>query len=90
MLSEIFEMLNINSANGDMCVTFIACKGAIIQGYKKIVYIGENSIIVVGKNKRQMVIEGKYLEIFSLAPSEIVVHGRITGVFEHEQNRQTK
>ena len=90
MLSEIFEMLDVDKTSGEMCVTFIANKGAVIQGYKKVVNILEDKIVVMGKNKRQIEVVGKYLEIFSLAPSEIVVHGKITGVFEDEQNRQTK
>ena len=90
MLSEIFEMLDIDATSGEMRVTFVANKGAVIQGYKKIVNILQDKIVVVGKNKRKIEVVGKYLEIFSLAPSEIVVRGKITGVFEDEQNRQTK
>ena len=87
MLSEIFDLLKINTLDGEMCVTFVSNRGAVIQGYKKILSIAEDNIVVVGKNKRKISVCGNYLEIFSLAPSEIVVHGRITGVFDDEQNR---
>lgn len=90
MFDEIFDLLGVDSLGDEMAVTFVANKGAVIQGYKKILSILEDSIIVVGKNKRQFEIVGKYLEIYSLAPSEIVVHGKIKGVFEYGQNRQTE
>lgn len=90
MFAEIFELLGVKSIDDEMAVTFVMNKGAVIQGYKKIVKIDDDRIVVMGKNKRKIEIVGKYLEIYSLAPSEIVVHGKIVGAFEHGQNRQAE
>lgn len=81
-LTEINELLNIDSISSDMCVTFMAGKGAVIEGYKKILNITDDCLVVVGKNKRKICVKGKNLVLHSLASSEIVVHGKIEWVGE--------
>ena len=76
-LSEVYEMLNICGKEDDMCITIMASKGAVVQGYKKLLKIGQESIVVVGKNKRKIEVVGKFLQISSLAPSEISISGKI-------------
>ena len=82
---EIKEMLKIDEALSDMYVTFVVSKGAVVQGYKKLLEISDTRLVVLGKNKRKLQICGNNLEIFSLAPSEIVVHGKITLVGEFNE-----
>ncbi len=81
-LAEINELLGVSNLNADLFITFVPSKGAIIQGYKKLLEITDNRLIVLGKNKRKIEVLGINLEIFSLAPSEIVVHGKIVQVGE--------
>lgn len=85
MFEEIKEMLGLDSSPFDMTITFVMSKGAVIQGYKKILKIEPEKIVVLGKNKRIVDVAGKFMQIVSLAPSEIVVHGRILYVGEHEE-----
>ncbi len=81
-LTEINEMLGIDHISTDMCITFMIGKGAVVQGYKKILSISDSELIVAGKNKRIIKITGSNLEIFSLACSEIVLHGKIERIEE--------
>lgn len=81
-LSEINELLGLDGISEDITITFLPSKGAVVQGYKKLVQITEESLVVEGKNKRRIQIFGKSLEIHSLAPAEIVVHGKIEWVGE--------
>ena len=81
-LEEINEMLGIDKVTSDLCVTFMPSRGAVVQGYKKLQEIGEERLVVVAKNKRKISVCGKNLEIFSLAPAEIVVHGKVEKVEE--------
>ena len=61
MFSEIYDLLGIDSIGTEMCVTFVMNKGAVVQGYKKVVSISDTNIIVIGKNKRKIELVGKYL-----------------------------
>lgn len=81
-IQEISELIGTNKLNGDIFVTFIPSRGAVVQGYKKLQEIGEDRLIVVAKNGRKIALCGKSLEIYSLAPAEIVVHGKIEKVEE--------
>lgn len=79
-LSEIYEMLKISGKENDMNVWFMCSKGAVVQGYKKLLKISDQTIVVVGKNKRKIEVCGKFLEIESLAPSELCVSGKIESI----------
>ena len=81
-LSEINELLDIDNVSSDLTITFMPSKGAVVQGYKKLLEITDTKVLVIGNNKRKIEICGLNLEIFSLAPSEIVVHGKVTSVGE--------
>ncbi len=81
-ITEINELLGIDNLNGDVFVTFMPSRGAVVQGYKKLQEIGEERLVVVAKNGRKIAVYGKNIEIFSLAPSEIVIHGKIEKVEE--------
>lgn len=81
-LAEINELLNIDGISSDMCVTFMVSKGAVVQGYKKILSITDDKLVVMGKNKRKLAITGSNLEIYSLAKAEIVVRGKVQWVGE--------
>ncbi len=83
MLDEINELLGIDKVSTDLLVTFMPSKGAIVQGYKKLQEITDTKLVVLAKNKRIIQICGTNLEIFSLAPSEIVVHGKVEWVGEN-------
>lgn len=83
-INEINELLGINNQN-DMCVTFMVNSGAVVQGYKKLIEISDTKLVVVGKNRRKLQISGQQITIVSLAPYEIVIHGKISCVEElHE------
>lgn len=84
-IKEIYELLNVKEISSDMMITFMAGKGAVIQGYKKLLKISDEQIVVLGKNKRQIEVVGKNLEISSLAPSELVVLGKIISVGEYHE-----
>jgi hypothetical protein len=79
---EINSDLGIFGEHDDICITIVPSRGAIVQGHKKLLKITETSLVVAGKNKRVIEISGKNIEIFSLAASEIVVHGKIDWVGE--------
>lgn len=81
-LTEINELLNIDNISSDMCVTFMVGKGAVIEGYKKILQITDESVLVMGKNKRKICVKGKNIQIHSLAAAEMVIHGKIEWVGE--------
>ena len=76
MFSEIYEMLG-DDIGGRFCVTFVPGRSAVLQGYKKIVKISDEQIIVLLGNKKMVQVCGKYLSISSLAPSELVVKGKV-------------
>lgn len=80
-IQELDELLNISNSN-DICVTFMVGSGAVVYGYKKLLEISEQNLVVLGKNKRKLKIVGKNLAIKSLAPSEIVIKGKIVCVEE--------
>lgn len=75
-IQELDELLGISNSN-DICVTFMVGSGAVVYGYKKLLEISDEKLIVLGKNKRKLRISGKNLAIKSLAPSEIVIKGKI-------------
>lgn len=80
-IQELDELLGISNSN-DICVTFMVGSGAVVYGYKKLLEISDEQLIVLGKNKRRLGIFGKNLVIKSLAPSEIVIKGKIARVEE--------
>lgn len=82
---EIKEMLGLDKSISDIYVYVVVSKGAVVQGYKRLLEISDTRLIVLGKNKRKLQICGNNLEIFSLAPSEIVVHGKITMIGEFNE-----
>lgn len=84
-IQEINSLLGIDGITQDVYITFMASKGAVVQGYKKLLEITDTKLVVIGKNKRKIQICGHGLEIFSLAPSEIVVHGKICFVGEIDE-----
>ena len=67
-VTEINELLGIDNIKNDLFITFMPSKGAVIQGYKKLLEITESTVVVVGNNKRKIKVTGLGLEIFSLAP----------------------
>lgn len=81
-VQEINQLLGIDTLANDMYITFMVSKGAVVQGYKKLLEISDTKLVVLGKNKRKLQICGQSLEIFSLAPSEIVIHGKVSFVGE--------
>lgn len=81
-INEINDMLGSSEIAGDLRITFVPSRGAVVQGYKKLQEISEERLVVVAANKRVIELVGKNLEIFSLAPSEIVVHGKVEAVRE--------
>ena len=84
-MKEIYELLNIKEISSDMMITFMVGKGIVIQGHKKLLKISEEQIIILGRNKRQIEIVGKSLEISTLASSELVVIGKIVRVGEYHE-----
>ena len=81
-VEEINNLLGFDASCTDMYVTFVVSKGVVVQGYKKLLEINDTRLVVLGKNKRKLAICGNSLEVFSLAPSEIVVHGKVSSVGE--------
>lgn len=84
-LQEINNLLGIENISSDMCITFMPSKGAVVQGYKKLLEISDERLVIIGKNHRIIFLQGKNLEIYSLAPAEIVVHGKIELVGEKNE-----
>lgn len=84
-IEEINELLGIDSIDSDIYVTYMPSKGVVVQGYKKLLEISDQNIVVLGKNKRKVKVCGVALEILSLSPAEIVVRGKVERVEEvHE------
>lgn len=83
-IQELDELLGI-SKSSDICVTFMVGSGAVVYGYKKLLEISDEKLIVLGKNKRKLSIIGKHITISSLSPSEIVLKGKIIRVEELDE-----
>lgn len=81
-IQEFNELLGINGTEADMSVMFMVSKGAIVVGYKKLLEISNCHIVVMGKNKRKIKLEGVGLQITSLSPAEVVVNGKVLKVEE--------
>ena len=84
-IEEINQLLNIDGSASDICVTFMPSKGAVLQGYKKLLEIDDEKILIIGKNKRKILVSGINLEISSLAPSELVIKGKVVSVGEYNE-----
>ncbi|MBQ8468255.1 MAG: YabP/YqfC family sporulation protein [Clostridia bacterium] len=85
MFSEIYDILGADLASRS-CVIVTLGKKAIIQGYKKIAKISDEQVVLIEKNKKMFEISGKFLQISSLAPGELVVSGKIEHVGEYHEN----
>ncbi len=82
---EIKEMLKLGDDYQDLLITFMPSKGAVIQGYKKILKIEEDYVSILAKNKRVIYVCGKNIEIASLSHAELVIFGKIEYVGEKHE-----
>lgn len=82
---EVKQMLKISDDYQDLLITYMPSKGAVVQGYKKILKIEEDYVSVLSKNKRVIYVYGKNLQISSLSFSELVIAGKIDYVGEKHE-----
>lgn len=80
-IQEIDQMLGITNSN-DMCITFMVGSGAVVYGYKRLLEISNDQLVVMGKNKRKIKLTGQNMVIESLAPAEITIKGKVVCVEE--------
>ena len=82
---EIKNLLGLDEKTSDILITYMPSKGAVVSGYKKILKIEQEYISILCHNKRIIYVEGKNLQISSLASGEIVIQGKVDYVGEKHE-----